>query len=122
MNIWLQIPYVINIAILVPVCMLMFSQRGPRVVFQDAVASSRGLELLVGALWLAILVASMAGLYWPRLFAPLLAIQVFYKAAWLLAFVAPSAIAGRKLPSGIAICFAGIVVAWPVFLALAFAG
>lgn len=121
MDIWLQIPYALNIAILVPVCLAMFAGRGETVVFQGAVASSRGLDLLVGSLWLSILVASVAGLFLPRLFAPLLAMQVFYKATWLMTFVAPAAGRRARLPIGIAACFAMIVLAWPIFLWLAYA-
>lgn len=121
MDLWLQIPYALNIAILVPVCLAMFSGRGQSAVFQGAVSASRGLELLVGSLWLSILVASVAGLFYPRLFAPLLAMQVVYKLTWLIAFVAPAA-ADRtpSLPVGIASSFAGIVLTWPVFLWLAY--
>lgn len=121
MDLWLQIPFALNIAILVPVCLAMFTGRGPLVVFQNAVASSPGLELLVGSLWLSILAASAAGLVWPRPFAPLLAIQIFYKATWLAAFVGPTAAMKARLPVGIAACFAAIVLTWPVFLWLAFA-
>ena len=80
-----------------------------------------GLELLVGSLWLSILAASAAGLFFPRIFAPLLAIQAFYKLIWLLAFVVPAAVERARLPAGVAACFAAIVLTWPVFLWLAFA-
>lgn len=120
MDIWLQIPYALNIAILLPVCLAMFTGRGRDAVFQGAVSASQGLELLVASLWLSILAASVAGLFLPRLFAPLLAIQVVYKLTWLLAFVVPTAAEKGRLPTGIATCFAGIVLTWPVFLWLAF--
>lgn len=120
MDLWLQIPYALNIAILTPVCLAMFTGRGQVAVFQGAVSASRGLELLVGSLWLSILVASVAGLLLPRLFAPLLAMQVVYKLAWLLTFVVPAASAKAPMPTGIAACFAGIVLTWPVFLWLAY--
>ncbi|MDP3492735.1 MAG: hypothetical protein Q8R82_06440 [Hyphomonadaceae bacterium] len=120
MDLWLQIPYALNIAILVPVCFAMFAGRGQLTVFQGAVASSRGLELLVASLWLSILAASVAGIFYPVLFAPLLAMQVIYKTVWLLTFVGPAASAKARLPTGIAACFAGIVLTWPVFLWLAF--
>lgn len=121
MDIWLQIPYALNIAILAPVCLAMFTGRGQAAVFQGGVSASRGLELLVGSLWLSILLASVAGLLYPRLFVPLLAMQVVYKLTWLLAFVAPAAAARTSsLPVGIAACFAGIVLTWPVFLWLAY--
>ena len=48
MDLWLQIPYALNIASLAPVCLAMFTGRGQGEVFQSAVSSSRGLELLVG--------------------------------------------------------------------------
>lgn len=120
MDIWLQIPYALNIAILVPVCLAMFTGRGQGAVFQGAVSASHGLELLVASLWLSILAASAAGLFLPRLFAPLLAMQVVYKLTWLLAFVVPTAAEKARVPTGIAACFAGIVLTWPVFLWLAF--
>jgi len=99
----------------------MFSVRGQGAVFEGTVSASRGLELPVGSLWLAILAASAAGLFFPRVFAPRLAMQVFCKLAWLLAYVVPAAVERARLPTGIAACFAAIVLAWPVFLWLAVA-
>lgn len=117
----LQIPYALNILILVPVCIGMFSGRGALTVFQGKVAASAGLEWLVGCLWLSILIGSVFGLSWPKQMAPLLAMQVFYKAAWLVTFVAPLALKSgwHAAPAGISLCFAGIVVVWPVFIWLA---
>jgi hypothetical protein len=121
MDFWLQLPYALNIAILIPVCLAMFAGRGEIIVFQGAVSASRGLEFLVASLWLSILLASIAGLFLPRLFMPLLVMQVVYKATWLLTFVAPRYAARNKIPAGIAACFAFIVIAWPIFLWLALA-
>jgi hypothetical protein len=50
-----------------------------------------------------------------------LALQVFCKLAWLLAFVVPAAVEKARLPAGIAACFAAIVLTWPVFLWFALA-
>jgi hypothetical protein len=110
----LLVAYVCNILILVPVCWSMFAGRGVAAVFEGTVSESAGLRLLVGSLWLAILAASVTGLAYPRFFAPVLLIQVFYKATWLAAFVLPTAVAGGAVPMGISICFAGIVVAYPI--------
>lgn len=110
----LRLAYAANILILVPVCWAMFAVRGVQAVFQGAVAESAGLRLLVGSLWAAILLASLAGLVWPRFFAPVLLIQIVYKSLWLLLFVLPLLQAGSaRLPSGIAICFAAIAVSYP---------
>ena len=121
MDVFLQIPYALNILILAPVCVAMFTGRGPSLVFQGAAENSWALELLVGSLWLSILAASVAGLAYPRFFVPLLAMQVVYKLTWLAAFVAPALSVKARAPMGIAGCFAGIVLAWPVFIWLAFA-
>lgn len=114
----LQIPYALNILILAPVCLAMFAGRGTATVFEGKVAASHGLELLVGALWGSILIGSIVGLWQPKLMAPLLAMQVFYKATWLLAFIAPAVMKDgwHAAPMGITICFAAIVVAWPFFI------
>lgn len=114
----LQIPYLLNILILAPVCLGMFSGDGAASVFQGRVDPSRGLELLVGSLWLSILAASCAGLVWPRSLAPLLVLQVIYKSVWLAAFVAPAVARGglAAAPMGVAGCFAFIVLVWPFFI------
>ena len=57
--------------------------------------------------------------------APLLGVQVFYKAVgykavWLLAFVGPAISRRSPVPTGIATSFAVILVSWPIFLWLAF--
>jgi hypothetical protein len=113
-TILLTIAYAMNILILVPVCWGMFASRGVQSVFQGAVNDSAGLRLLVASLWAAILVASVAGLAYPRFFAPVLLIQIVYKALWLAVFVIPLMLTpGQKWPSGIAICFALIVATYP---------
>jgi hypothetical protein len=89
--------------------------RGPatNTVFNGAVGDTPGLRLLVGSLWGAILAASIAGFVQPRFFAPVLLIQIFYKALWLMAFVAPLLAQKQPWPFGIAACFALIVVTYP---------
>lgn len=99
----------------------MSTARGQGAVFLGAASASRGLERLVGSLWLSLLAVSAAGLFFPRIFAPVPAMQVFDKLAWLLACVVPAAVDKARLPAGIAACFAAIVLTWPVFPWLAFA-
>jgi hypothetical protein len=111
---FLQIAYIANILILVPTCWSMFSARGGQRVFEALVAESAGLRLLVASLWAAILAASVCGLFFPRFFAPLLLVQIFYKALWLGVFVIPLLLQSEpKWPTGISICFALIVLSYP---------
>lgn len=111
---WLRIAYGANIVILVPVVAAMLTGRGPA-VFEGKVTPSPGLALLVGSLWAAILAASVAGLFAPRFFAPVLLIQIFYKTLWLALFVVPlwRHSGWEAVPGGVTISFALIVIAFP---------
>ena len=115
----LRIPYAINIAILVPVCLSLARERGrPRLAtFQGKVENSEGLRWLLFSLWTAILLGSIAGLFEPVRLAPLLAVQIIYKAIWLLAFVLPLARTRglTAVPWGITSSFIFIVLVWPYF-------
>ena len=114
----LRIAYAANILILAPVCWGMFLGAGVASVFEGKVDESAGLRLLVGSLRFAILACSVAGLAMPKLFAPLLIVQIIYKTLWLLVFVAPLVAAGRggDVPWGISASFILIVAIYPVLL------
>lgn len=112
----LRLAYVANILILVPVCWAMFFGNAMASVFQGTVTDSLGLRLLVVSLWAAILSASVLGLFMPALFAPLLLVQIIYKAMWLALFVLPLVLAGKPAPWGIASIFAAIVLTYPFVL------
>jgi hypothetical protein len=120
----LKIAYAANILILVPVVHAMFFGRGVSDVFDGRVDESLGLRLLVASLWSAILLGSIAGLWWPRFFAAVLPIQIFYKSLWLALFVVP--LAQRSgwdaVPKGISITFLMIVLTYPFILWFALRG
>lgn len=109
----LRIAYGANVVILVPVVWSMFFSGCTTGVFEGKVADSEGLRLLVGSLWLAILLASVAGLAAPGFFAPVLLVQVVYKSVWLGAYVWPARDAAG-IPLGISTIFAAIVLTYPV--------
>lgn len=115
---FLKIAYAANILILVPVVHAMFFGRGVSDVFAGRVDESLGLRLLVASLWTAILLGSIAGLWWPRFFAAVLPIQILYKSLWLALFVMP--LAQRSgwdaVPKGISITFLIIVLTYPFIL------
>ncbi len=114
----LRLPYVINLLILVPVCLAMLTSRdgGMATVFQNRVAPSDGLRLIVFGMWTAILIGSLAGLAAPERMLPLLGLQVIYKSLWLLLFVLPLWRTGAPIPWGLAGSFLFIVAVWPWFL------
>ncbi|MGB3469437.1 MAG: hypothetical protein WBA51_01275 [Erythrobacter sp.] len=111
----LRIAYAANIVILVPVVWSMFFSGGTSGVFEGKITDSEGLRYMVASLWLAILLGSVAGLAFPAVFAPLLLVQIVYKATWLISWVWPHR-ADPGIPFGISMVFLGIVLIWPVLL------
>ncbi|RGP40420.1 hypothetical protein BPTFM16_00705 [Altererythrobacter insulae] len=111
----LRLAYAANILILVPVVWSMFFSGGTDGVFEGKVVDSEGLRLLVGSLWFAILIGSLAGLSWPAIFAPLLLVQMVYKSVWLIAYVWPHR-EDPGIPVGISIVFLMIVLTYPLLL------
>lgn len=116
---WLMVPFIANIVILVPVCWSLLFSGSPDTVFQGRVAESQGLRLLVASIYSAILAASILGLFYPAFFAPVILVQVFYKALWLLIFILPQHRRAEAIPTAIAATFMLIIITYPVFFALA---
>ena len=67
----------------------------------------------MGALWLAIAVLSVAGLFIPRAMQPVLLFQLIYKATWLAFGALPAYREGVPFPRGMAACFVVWVVVLP---------
>ncbi|OBV10974.1 hypothetical protein [Erythrobacter dokdonensis] len=114
----LRLAYCANIAILAPVVTLLLTGPAHR-VFGAATPDIASLKLLVAALWGAILLCSVAGLFRPQAMVAILLLQVIYKSAWLAGFVIPAMRAGEAVPWGPAITFVPIVLIWPFILAAA---
>lgn len=116
----LLLPYVFNIAVLIPVGLLTLfgGSSGCRWVFQNRFPENEGIRTILGSLWTAILGVSFLGLLMPVTMTPLLLIQVIYKSLWLLVFVLPRVIGARchEVPWGIAITFLVIVVSYPLVI------
>jgi hypothetical protein len=112
----LRIAYVANLVILAPVLWSMFSSVRMADVFDGKVANSDGIRLMVASLWSAILFGSLIGLRWPEAMSLIVVIQIFYKTMWLVSFIGPHAVSGRReqIPVGITACFVAIVVTYPV--------
>ncbi len=112
----LQLLFWANILILVPIGFgtLLRPSSTDHGVFPE----SAGWRTLVGSLWLAILALSVLGVRQPEAFLWLLAFQVFYKSVWLVAYVLPRFLSGRRseIPAGITLSFVVIVLVWPWFI------
>ena len=112
----LQLLFWANILILVPIGFgtLLRPSSTDHGVFPE----SAGWRTLVGSLWLAILAMSVLGVRQPEAFLWLLVFQVFYKSVWLVAYVLPRVLSGRRseIPAGITLSFVVIVLVWPWFI------
>jgi hypothetical protein len=110
----LLLPYLANIAILVPVA--MGSLTGLLPISGGHFPESAGWRTIAGSLWTGILVCSIAGLFQAVVFAPILLLQVIYKAVWLIFYVLPrlkNAETRKEIHWGIAISFTFIVILYP---------
>ncbi|MBA3994501.1 MAG: hypothetical protein C0469_13310 [Cyanobacteria bacterium DS2.3.42] len=111
--------FLANILILLPVLISLFKdERAQLQVFEFTVENSSGLRMLVGSLWLAILLLSVAGLGNPKFFIPVLMLQVIYKANYLLFYVLPRLrnYGLEQTPRGLSLSFLIIVVLWPAII------
>lgn len=81
-------------------------------VFSDDIAYSESIRL-VGALWLAIFLLSVAGLFFPQRMSLVLLFQLIYKSAWLLAVALPALLSGQPFPRYMALFFVVWVVVLP---------
>jgi hypothetical protein len=113
----LLLPYALNILILIPVGLttLLGGSAAMRLVFEGKFPESAGVRTILGSLWTAILIGSVLGLFEPVAMAPLLLIQVLYKAIWLVVFVLPLVARRRagEVPRGVAGTFLFIVLTYP---------
>jgi nucleoside permease NupC len=113
----LLVPYIVNIVILVPVALGTLTGLLP--ISRGHFPESAGWRTLTGSLWIAILVCSIAGLFYPVIFAPILLLQVIYKLVWIIFYVLPrlkTEESRKEIHWGITISFLLIVIFYPIFI------
>ncbi|MGD1843037.1 MAG: hypothetical protein ACFB0B_19405 [Thermonemataceae bacterium] len=75
-----------------------------RTVFSNVFAYSEAIRL-VGALWGAIFILSLVGLFYPKQMSLVLLFQLIYKSTWLLVAALPALMKGQAYPQGMAVTF-----------------
>ena len=73
-------------------------------IFEQAFEYSEAIRL-VGALWWAIFILSILGLFFPRQMSLVLVFQLIYKSSWLLFAALPALLNKGPYPKGMAIFF-----------------
>ncbi len=81
-------------------------------VFTNQFAYSEAIRL-VGALWGAIFILSLLGLFFPKNMSLVLLFQLIYKASWLLFAALPASLRGEPYPKSMAAFFVIWVLVLP---------
>jgi hypothetical protein len=102
----LQLIYLANILVAgwISITSLFFPQTAAATVFSGAFAYSEAIRL-VGALWGAIFILSILGLFFPNQMSLVLLFQLIYKFSWLVFAALPALLNNRPFPGGMAIFF-----------------
>lgn len=83
---------------------LFMPRRAQATVFSNGFAYSEAIRL-IGALWGAIFILSVLGLFYPRQMSLVLLFQLIYKSSWLLFAALPAQLSNQPYPKGMAIFF-----------------
>ena len=104
--IFLKIVYVANILVAgwISLTSLFNPHRAVWSVFENNFAYSESIRL-VGALWFAIFILSILGLFFPRQMALVLLFQFIYKSSWLIFAALPALLHDQPYPRGMATFF-----------------
>jgi hypothetical protein len=91
---------------------LFFPRAAQQVIFEGSFAYSESIRL-VGALWAAIFILSVAGMAFPEKMQLVLVFQLVYKSIWLLAVALPAMLYAKPYPKAMALFFVVWVMALP---------
>ena len=110
----LKIVYFANIIVAgwISISSLLYPQKAQMTVFEQNFVYSEAIRL-VGALWFAIFLLSILGLFYPEKMSLVLLFQLIYKSSWLIFAALPAMMNNQPFPKGMAIFFIIWVVALP---------
>lgn len=110
----LKIMYLANIVVAgwISISSLFFPNTALHSVFSNAFAYSESFRL-VGALWFAIFILSILGLFYPKQMSLVLLFQLIYKSSWLLFAALPCILNKTPYPKGMAVFFLVWVIILP---------
>ncbi len=111
-RLWLRVLFALDVvgAGAPGVLMLVSPDDAADLLFGGGLAAGPATAVL-GCIWIALGLLSLAGVARPVTFSPVLLVQFVYKLVWLCAVGIPAALAGDGLPPVLTAIFAGWVVA-----------
>ncbi len=109
----MKILYMANILVAgwISITSLFFPRTAQATVFSNDLAYSEAIRL-VGALWGAIFILSILGLFFPRQMSLVLLFQLIYKSTWLLFVALPALVNHQPYPKSMAVFF----IVWVLIL------
>lgn len=113
----LTVIYLANVLVAgwISICSLFFLRTAQTTVFSGKIAYSESIRL-VGALWFAVFVLSVVGLWQPEKMQLILLFQLIYKSAWLVFVAVPAIINRKSYPKEMAVFFLIWVLVLPFFI------
>jgi len=109
----IKLMYIANILVAgwISISSLFFPKIAQQTVFNNAFEYSEAIRL-VGALWWAIFILSILGLFFPKPMSLVLLFQLIYKSSWLIFAALPAMTKGLPYPKAMAIFF----IIWVIIL------
>lgn len=110
----IKLMYLANIFVAgwISISSLFYPKIAQQTVFTNAVEYSESIRL-VGALWGAIFILSIVGLFYPKEMSLVLLFQLIYKATWLIVVAMPAQLNANTYPKPMAVFFLIWVVVLP---------
>jgi hypothetical protein len=110
----LKIIYLANILVAgwISITSLFSPETALTTVFENNFVYSEAIRL-VGALWFAIFILSILGLFFPEKMQLVLLFQLIYKSSWLIFAALPAMMNHQPFPKGMAVFFVIWVVTLP---------
>ena len=110
----IKLVYFANIIVAgwISISSLFFPKTAVTTVFTNDFVYSESIRL-VGALWFAIFILSILGIFFPQKMSLVLVFQLIYKSCWLVFAALPSAIQGNPYPKSMAMFFFAWVLVLP---------
>ena len=117
----MKIVYLANILVAgwISITCLFFPKTGQLSVFENAFDYSEAIRL-VGALWGAIFLLSILGLFFPMKMSLVLLFQLIYKSSWLLVAALPAMMNQQHYPKGMTVFFVIWVVVLPFVIPVSY--
>ena len=110
----IKLIYLANVLVAgwISITSLFYPKLAQQTVFTNAFAYSEAIRL-VGALWGAIFILSLLGLFFPQKMSLVLFFQLIYKSSWLLFAALPAIINKAPYPKSMALFFLVWVLVLP---------